>query len=993
VHASQVTKAAIALSVYTISSLTIGIALPYKVMVSEKHDTWSSSNGFPGGHVYSITQTGDGFLWIGTVNGLVRFDGLNFTAIRMHTSEVLANPSIIGLATDAKGDLWTTNGLQIFRQAGTQWTVGLPARGPQPYQNSLVASAPGGVLLCAAGFEGILSYDSNGTHRLIGPGEMPGAATALAQASDGTLWVGTHIGLFNVELIRGAQLARRIEGLSDTKVNCLLLLGPHRLLIGTDKGLWLWDTGTVTQAGINAQLKTAQVLAIAQDLDDSVWIGTQSGLFKADRNQITSNLSFQSAAKLSAGSVVTALYADREGDMWVGGLDGIERYRASAFATYSVSRGSTSINGGPIYVDDQGRTWFGPSTGGLMWFNQNGTTEVGTAGLKADGVYSIAGGGGGDIWVGRKRGGLTLLRTHAGSMQARTYTTGNGLAENAVYSVYRSPDGTVWAGTLGKGLSRFRHGEFTTFTTKDGLLSDTISAITGSPSSSSLFVGTPNGLNELRNNRWITYTTRDGLPPGPLDCLLLDKEGTLWIGTTKGIACLRSGTIQVPTKVPETFSEEVLGIAEGEGGWLWITTPGHVGRVRRGALQSGVLRESDYREYGATDGLDSVEGVKRSPSVIEDQQGRVWFSLNRGISVVNPAVLVRQSTAASIHLDDVLADERTMPLGSRVRIPSGTHRITFHFASVSLADPNLVRYRYRMDGFDADWSPPVAVREANYTNIPPGHLRFRVMARNADGLWNSQEAEIGFEVEPAYWQTRPFQVFSVAGLLLLGFGLYRLRIFQLTRQLNLRFEERLAERTRISRELHDTLLQNLTGLALQISGTAKLFKGSALAAERMQQLKLQAEDCVRETRRSVWDIRSGDGTTQELARALQESGEQLTAGKAVRFVFTSEGQACELPSDAKQHLLRIAREAIGNAVQHGAATEIQVKLSFATREIQLVVEDDGQGFDVATKKNLQGHFGLATMMERAAQIGARIQVTSVIEQGSSIYVKFPRKPH
>ncbi len=624
---------AMALSFYMTSSLIVCIAMPYGAMVSDKHDSWVSSTGFTGGHVYSIAQTGDGFLWIGTTNGLTRFDGLSFAAISIHTSESFANPSVIGLATDVNGHLWSTNGLQIFRQAGDQWTVGLPARGPQPYQDSLVASTPGGLLLCAAGYEGILAYDSEGTHPLIGPSEMPGAAIALAWSPDRTLWVGTHIGLFYVEITRGIRSAHRVDGLTDTKVNCLLPLGPHRLLVGTDKGLWLLESGTVTQVGINAQLKTAQILAVARDLDDSVWIGTQSGLFKTEHNEIASNISFQSPTRLGVGSVVTALYADREGSMWVGGLDGIERYRASAFTTYSVSRGLTSDNAGPIYVDEQERTWFGPSTGGLLRFNQDRATQVATAGLEADGVYSIAGGGG-DIWVGRKRGGLTVLHTRGTSMQAQTYTSKSGLAEDAVYSVYRSPDGTIWAGTLRKGLSRFRHGEFRTFTTNDGLLSDSISAISGGPSADSLFVGSPNGLSELRNDHWVTYTPRDGLPPGPVDCLFLDKEGTLWIGTTKGIAYLRSGSIQVPTGAPATFSEEVLGIAESKGGWLWISTPRHVVRVRKEALQRRTLRESDYREYGATDGLDSVEGVKRSPSVIEDQRGQVWFSLNRGISVV-----------------------------------------------------------------------------------------------------------------------------------------------------------------------------------------------------------------------------------------------------------------------------------------------------------------------------------------------------------------------
>ncbi len=711
------------------------------------------------------------------------------------------------------------------------------------------------------------------------------------------------------------------------------------------------------------------------------------GLFKANVADANHHPDFQAIERLTDHSTVTALFEDREGSIWVGRLDGIERYRENAFTTYLLSQRSRAANGGPVYVDDQARTWFGPSQGGLSWFRGTQSGQVDLPGPTSDGVYSISGGDG-EIWVGRKRGGLTRLRFNGGPPQQLTYTVRDGLAPGPIYSVYRSNDGKVWAGSLNGGLSRIRRGALETFTTKDGLPSNTISAIVEKDSST--FVGTPNGLGELRDNRWFTYTVADGMPPGSVTSLLGDRDGTLWIGTTKGLCFLRSGTVRVPARVPDPLSEEILGIAEGEGAWLWVSTPDRVLRVSKSALFGNGVEDSDYREYGVADGLPSAEGVKRSRSVVGDNRGRVWFSLGGGISVVQPSVIRRQSIPAAIQLEGLLVDERAISLSGPARIAPGHHRLTFQFASVSLDNPDQIRYRYCLSNYDSSWSEPVAVREATYTNLPPGAFRFRVMARNPDGLWSGQEASVDLDVEPAYWQTHLFQLACLAALALAGSGLYRFRVLQLTRQLNVLFDERVAERTRIGRELHDTLLQNLTGLSLQISGIAKIVTEPPKASEKLQELKRQAEDCVRETRRSVWDIRSDRAEIRNLPDSLKHSGQQLTAGKEVKFDFVCEGRAFELPPGVRQHLLRIASEALGNAVRHAQANRIQMVLKFKSREMQLTVTDDGMGFDVAVKRELAGHFGLATMTERAHQVGASIQIASTVGKGTSVSLRVPK---
>lgn len=936
--------------------------------------------------MYSLAQTSDGYLWIGASKGLIRFDGINFVSVHAGVSEVIANPAIVGLATDADGQLWASNGLQIFRLANGELKEGLPGKGPQPNQEVLVAKSPSGQLLFSAGLEGISTYEHGASRLIVAPGELPSAAMALALNPEGALWIGTHTGLCVHDAGAGAGSVRCIGGLPDAQINALLEMGQGELLVGTNRGLWRWEAGAVTQVGIAPELRERQILALAVDLDGSVWVGTETGLLRAGRKQPSFSPNLQMVETLTSGAAVTALLEDREGNMWVGTPEGIERHRGNAFTTYSFSGGLQSENSGPIYVDHEDWVWFAPSDGGLFRFQGNRVEPVELPGVRGDGVYSIDGGDG-EVWVGRKRGGLTRFRTHGTSMDAVTYTQAGGLAQ--VYSVYRSPDGIVWAGTLGAGLTRVQSGTLETFTAADGLPSNTISAIAGNASGDT-FVGTPNGLGEFHNHVWSTYSTAEGLPPGAIDCLFMDSSGTLWIGTTKGIAFLRSRKIEVPQNVPDPLSEEILGIAESDG-WLWISTSDHVLRVRRDALNKGVLEESDYRQYGDAEGLASVVGVKRTRSVVKDDRGRIWFSLNGGISVMQPAILARQSARPMIHLEEMQVDDKTVALGSKIHLASGRRRLIFRFASVSLTDPDKIRYRYRLDDYDAAWSQPGAGREAPYQNLPPGKFHFRVMARNADGLWSAQEAGLNFEVERAYWQTPLFQLACFVACCLMAAGLYRLRLLQLTRRLNLRFEERLAERARIGRELHDTLLQNLTGLALQISGVAKIVKAPERAVEGLQELKRQAEDCVREARQSVWDIRSAEVDLEDLAAALQNSGQQLTAGRTVRFRLNQTGEPYELASEVRRHLLRIAREAIGNAVQHSAAAEIRVDLNYSTQGIRLLVVDDGIGFEMEKGQKMTGHFGLATMKERAEQIRASITVSSAAGVGTSIEVQLPRK--
>jgi signal transduction histidine kinase/streptogramin lyase len=791
---------------------------------------------------------------------------------------------------------------------------------------------------------------------------------------------------------RGTPEVKQVTGLPYARINCLLPIGASTLLLGTEKGLLSLHNGRLIQ-DVHPELSNLEILALASGRDGDVWIGTGGRLFKVDAKDIDADGRIHSLDRLAVSVPVTSLFEDRTGNLWIGGAETVERYRASGFTTYLSSAGLPSSNCGSIYVDYQGSLWFAPWDGGLFRLAHGGIQPIKVAGLTDDAVYSIAGGGG-EVWVARKNGGVTRFRLHGGELQTSTYTRRNGLAENAVYSIYRAPDGTVWAGTLEEGLSRFRDGSWHTFTTQDGLPSNTISVITGN-AAGEIVVGTPNGLAELRNNRWVTYAAHDGLPPGAVESLFLDDAGTLWIGTAKGISFLRSGTVHVPVSAPEALYGEILGLAESNG-WLWITTGNHVLRVSCSALLNDSFGAGDYREFGVTDGLPSAEGVKRSRSVIEDNRGRVWFSLNQGISFLQPSAFARPAFPVTIRLEGMLADGKLIASGGDIRVPAGRHRLTFRYAGVNVSNPEGVRYRYRLDNVDSAWSEPTALREVDYTNVPPGRFRFKVMARNAGRRWSGQETTMTFDVEPAYWQTRWFQVVSLAALVLLAWGLYRLRLRQMTARMDLRYHERLAERTRIARELHDTLLQSFHGLLLRFQAVSNLLPTRPEEAkQRLDSAMDQAAQAITESRDAVHELRLSAVVNNDLTLAISALAKELaadqTGGDCPNVRVQVEGTPRDLHPILRDEVYRIAAEALRNACRHSEARRIEVEIRYDEEHLRLRVRDDGKGINpnVLDGDRPLGHWGLRGMRERAKLVNGKLDVWSKLDSGTEVELNVP----
>jgi signal transduction histidine kinase/ligand-binding sensor domain-containing protein len=988
------------------ASASLG-AVDNPITSSRSHSIWDHASGFPGGHVFSMTQTPDGYLWFGTGSGLVRYDGLRFEFIPRANSNDLSFGLIPRVLTDASGQLWAADDFtHLFRYEAGALKGPVADNGRHGYTVSAANKSSDGWLLFVSELQGVVEYKHGERRVLLEPRAVPGAPAAVAQTADGTIWIGTaEKGLFQFSPEKGEASLLQVPGLRNKRINCLLALANTTLLVGTKQGLFV-SRGDNSFSEVSPTLGHDEILALAGGLKGRIWIGTERHVFKADPKDIANGRILPlEQLTVNDDSAVTALFEDRDGNLWIGEPETIERYQDSAFITYPSSKdssegsseGSSSglpcSNCGAIYVDSDQGVWFAPPDGGLFRISQGRVQSIEVDGLKTDIVYSIAGAAG-DVWVARRNGGLTRLTVEGNTVRASPlWQRRESISGDAVYSVFRESNGTVWAGTLHRGLSRFRYGTWHTFTTKDGLPSDSISVITGNESGL-IFVGTPNGLAELRNDRWTGYNTHDGLPPGAIESLFLDGSDTLWIGTSRGIAFLRSGAVHVPLGAPTALYGDILGIAE-KNGWLWIATSDHILRIRCSALLKQEYAEGDYREFGVTDGLPSVEGVKRSPSVELDNGGNIWFSLKQGISFLPASAFADPAFPVSMRIDGMLVDGKYVATGDHIRISSGRHRLTFQYAGINVSSPEGVRYRYRLTDVDSSWSEPTSLREVDFTNIAPGRFEFQVAASNSDGVWNSNGAAIAFEVEPSILQTRWFQVASVGILALLALGVYQLRVQQLHRQFNIGLEARVNERTRIARDLHDTLLQTLHGLMFQFQAVRNLLPRRPDEAMRSLDDAIdEAEGALAESRDAIQGLRSGANTQENLAELLKITMQELTAsadGKAPTFDLIEEGERRSLSAAAKDEICRIALEILRNAFRHSNASRIEAEIRHDNQMLRLRIRDNGRGIDpkVLKEGGRPGHWGLRGIRERAERIGSQVDFWSESGAGTEVQLTVP----
>jgi signal transduction histidine kinase/ligand-binding sensor domain-containing protein len=970
------------------ASITAAYGLdPARALSQFVREEWGIERGFVGGVVRAIAETPDGYLWLGTDQGLVRFDGATFTLVS--ESDVSASgAAVLDLAVDGNGDLWIRRrGPNVQRLSKGRFEDALWSLSPKEEFVGAIARGGNGTVLLAARFHGVTRHEG-GRFETMAPWSAENPVRAMVEAPDGRVWLGTEgSGLFSV---LDGHVTRGPDDLADDTIEALSPAADQSLWIATLQGVRRWNGHESTTEAVPAALRRLHVLRMLRDRDANVWLGTTKGLVRVGPD---GSVVFDPGAAHDRGAVtrgaVTALFEDREGSLWIGGATGIARLRQGGFTAYTRAEGLPADHVGPVHADADGGIWFAPVQGGLYWLQHGRVERVTAAAFDRDVVYAIAGGGD-VVWVGRKQGGLTRLRVAGGTVQAATFTSRDGLAPGSIVALHRTRDGTIWAGTLGAGASvrRANGAGFSTYTTANGLASNIVSSI-AETGDGTVWFATPQGLSAFAHGRWRTYGVAEGLPSGAINCVLgAGADASLWVGTAAGLARIVEDRV-VANPLPPILRHQIFGLAEDNRGSLWVATSNRLLQVALDRLRRGALGEGDIREFEKADGLPSVESSRRERSLIQGPDGRIWLSTTRGLAVVDPAHLPQRMPAIAgvraISVDGVPLDLfGAVPL----RIPPNPERIAFGLVGVSLSSPQQVRLRYRLDGSDRDWSAATTAPEAIYTHFEPGPYRFRVMSSTGDGRWRESDAPVAFVVEPALWQTSWFRLLVVAACGGLAFAAYRLRTRQLTRQLNVRFEERLAERTRIAQELHDTLLQGVMSASMQLHSAVDDLPADTRNRQELERVLVLMNRVSDEGRVAVRGLRTASGDDLEQAFCLVQ--QEYASRNGADFEVTVEGRVRTIHPLIRDEVYRIGREALVNAFRHSRATRIEVELEYSPRRLRMLIRDDGCGIDPhIVHDGRDGHWGLAGMRERARRIGGQLTLSSRTASGTEVELQLP----
>ncbi|HSF44112.1 MAG TPA: two-component regulator propeller domain-containing protein [Thermoanaerobaculia bacterium] len=760
-------------------------------------DTWRTDDGLPQSTVPSIAQTPDGFLWVATQPGLVRFDGVRFTP--KIPPGWPASSGFITLLSGLAGDLWigANEGLVRFREGA--FTVWSARQSSLPSDRIQALSLDGdGTLWIGTARGELVRFDGRRFEVRTAEHGLPrGAITALARDREGRLWIGTDAGL--AVLDRG-EIRAFAGGLPGERIQTLLADRRGDLWIGTRNGLVRWSGGRITTWTQEDGLPGDSVRALLEDGWGALWIGTQGGLARLHGGRLDTLTGIGGLPN----DFVISLFEDADGSLWFGTTaGGLYRLRENVFTAASTGGGPAEEVVWSVAEDRQGSLWMGTNGGGLYRL-QGGRWTVFTTrdGLASDVVRPILEGRDGALWLGTYAG---LSRYQDGRFQ--TFGRREGLSDDTVLSLAEDPDGTLWVGTT-RGLNRLRGGRFTVYTREQGLVDESVFVL-HRDRRGTLWAGTKSGLQTFREaeDRFVPVGEGTALARSPIYALHEDAEGTFWVGTNAGLHRLRGGEVRGFTTADGLFDDIAFHVLEDAKGDLWMSCNRGVYRVAKrqlDAFAAGRLSFIPSVSYGVPDGMASAEGSGANhPGALRARDGRLWFPTIRGAVVADPARLPRGGPARSAVLEAILVNHEPALPGSSLRFPPSARDFELRYTAPVLLSPEKVRFRYRLDGYDGAWIDAGARRTAFYTNVPPGEHTFRVAVRGADGAWTEGRPLVSFRIAPRFFETLWFAGLCLALAAVTGFGAHRLRIHRVVareRELSALVESRtrdlLAEKER-----------------------------------------------------------------------------------------------------------------------------------------------------------------------------------------------------
>jgi ligand-binding sensor domain-containing protein/signal transduction histidine kinase len=944
------------------------------------HTSWTQEEGGALPPIRTMAQTADGYLWLGTSNGLIRFDGMRFVRWEAGPGEELPGRDIRCLLSSSRGGLWigTTSGVARFDRGRL---IRYPAADRRSGIVISMVEDPSGslwMLIVRDANTSLAVLRQDGSVRTYGPADgLPDQTLAtLFQDRAANLWIGTFGGLCRwfpetraacwslpsrqiLSVIGGSSGellaidgARSVVRFRDGRFEPVVMglenasLSPKVMLRDGDGNIWIGTTGQgllrlrgghVERLTRRDGLSSDHISALLEDREGNLWAGTERGI---DQFSAPRNLHFSTLDGLSSDAAMSVC-TTHQGATWVGTAGGgLNRIEGDRITQYRINSGLPSTTVASLYADAGGRLWAG-TAGGLAYLSGDRFVELrAPGGAPLDRVFAITGDPSGTMWLADTRNRLFAI--HNGVARALSIP---GAENKRIYQLQGDRNGRLWVGFYQDGVVSLNGGSAKFYGTQQGLTGGPVQAIY-EDRTGAIWVGTGAGLSRFRNGSWTAWTAQHGLPEGGVQAIVEDNRDGLWLATGNGL--LR------------------LGMAE-----LNQTSDGSPKRLT-------------FAQYGRSDGLRLANTVSMmGPRLARSEDGRLWICTEDGIAVIDPARIRSNPLPPPVVVEQILVDGRPADINSASEIAFRGRELQIAYTGLSLMAPERVRFRYKLDGFDRAWTDAGTRRNVVYVNLPPGRYRFHVIACNNDGVWNTSGAGLAFRLAPYFYQTTWFASSCAGALALLIWGFYRFRV----RRLVSRFQLVAQERARVTRELHDSLLQGFSGVVYQLEAAARLFDSNPqLSKERLERAINQADQSLGETRRTIMSMRLPALENHTLPEALSAIGAQLTKGQPITFHLTVRGLVRQLRYDVQANVYLIGREAITNAVNHAEARRILAQLTYSEREVRLTVEDDGSGFDAEAASEKKDHWGVVGMRERAKQIDAGFTLESARGRGTKIGV-------
>ncbi len=958
---------------------------PQRLLGRYQQSIWTDQHGLPQNGISAVAQTPDGYLWLATAEGVVRFDGVRFTAFDTSNTPEIKSNNIMSLLVDRTGALWIgTHAGGLSRYKDGRFTLYTTQDGlSNSHVWSLLEDRAGNIWIGTDGGGLNLFRDGRFTVYTNKDGLPDNHVSSLAEDASGNLWIGTTSGLAQFKDSHITAYRTREGGASDN-ISSLRWDHAGNLWVGRARGLTTFREGRFTN--YDDRVKHKEVQTIYQDRVGSLWFGTiGGGLYRFKEGRFDACTTQNGLAS----DVIQAVYQDPQGDLWLGTSgSGLVQLRNGLIDVYTMAEGLPHDMIGAIYEDAAGGVWVG-TAGGLSRFTDEKFTVFATLdGQPSRRLHTISGDGAGNVLIGA---GGKILQFQAGHFTTHTAQTGLTFL---TFLIDRANN--LWVGTPYDGLHYFRDGHRTTYHKQDGLADEYVCTLY-EDRQGSLWIGTRSGLSRFKAGRFTTWTAKEGFAGNHVLSFYEDRTGALWVGTHgDGLFRFKDEKFAVITTRQGLYDNLAFQILEDDGGNLWMSGNKGIYRARLKELNDladGRIAAVQSFAYGAADGMLSRECNGASPAGVKTRDGRLWFPTIKGVAVVDPRKLNQQPPLVAI--ERVLLDSQALPADQSLQIRPGQENLEIQYTALNWSRPQQISFKYQLVGQDETWVEAGTRRTAYYSYLPPGAYTFRVIADNGDGVWNLTGQSLRLTVLPPFYRTWWFIALAFVALASLAWLAYRTRIAQLHRRQAAQEEfarqliaSQEGERKRIAAELHDGLGQNL----LVIKNRAALAKLTSqdlpTAFQQLDQIADSALQAIQEARQIAYNLRPHHLDSIGLTRSLEEMLRRVeeTSGLGIACEIASLEGA--LPKAMEINFYRIVQEAVSNIVKHAQATRAGVEIERLPERLLLTVRDNGCGFDVQAASGRDG-FGLTGIAERARILGGNYRVESEPGKGTTIVVELP----